>query len=322
MNQDVLVVAEHMRGRLADITFEMAGKGREIAAALGGGLAAVLLGDNVQPLAGSLGVADAVLCVEAPELAEFTPEAHVRALAGLIAERRPRLVLVANTSMGMDMAAALSARLDLPLVSYCTQIAVDAGQVVATSQLYGGKIMAESVLAGPGIVAVLPGSFPADAGRAEGGLAVERVAAHLDGVRTRFRRLVEPEAADVDITRADILVCVGRGVQDRENIAMVEELAGALGGALCASRPVVDSGWLPKSRQVGKSGLTVKPKLYLAVGVSGAPEHLEGMRDAGLIVAINTDRSAPIFDAADYGVVADLFEVVPALTEQVAGAAR
>lgn len=323
MNQDVLVVAEHMRGRLWDVTFEMAGKGRETAGALGGRLVAVLLGDDVQALAGSLGIADAVLCVEAPELAEFTPEAHVRALAGLIAQRQPRLVLVASTSMGMDLAAALSARLDLPLVSYCTQIAVEDGQVLATSQLYGGKMMAESALSGPGIVAILPGIFPADAGKMDGNPAVERVtAAAPEAVRTRFLRLIEPEAADVDITRADILVCVGRGVQDRENIAMVEELAGALGGALCASRPIVDNGWLPKSRQVGKSGLTVKPKLYLAVGVSGAPEHLEGMRDSGLIVAVNSDRSAPIFDVADYGVVADLFEIVPALTEQVAGLGR
>jgi electron transfer flavoprotein alpha subunit len=322
MGHDVLVVAEHLRGRLAEVTYELAGKGRELASALGGRLAVALLGQDVQPLASSLGAADAVLCLEAPELAEFTPEAHVRALAGLVAERQPRLVMVANTSMGMDLAAALSARLNIPLVSYCSQIAVEDGQVVATSRLYGGKMMAESVLAERGIIAVLAGSFPAEVGKVSGNPAVESMAVSLNGLRTRFRQLIEPEAGDVDITKADILVCVGRGIQDKANIPMVEELAGALGGALCASRPIVDSGWLPKNRQVGKSGLAVKPKLYIAVGVSGAPEHLEGMKGAGLIVAINSDPNAPIFDVADYGVVGDLFEITPALTEKIGAAAR
>ncbi len=320
MSHDILVVAEHLRGQLAEVTYELAGKGRELASALGGRLTVALLGQGVQPLASSLGAADAVLCLEAPELAEFTPEAHVRALASLVAERQPRLVMVANTSMGMDLAAALSARLNLPLVSYCSQIAVEDGQVVATSRLYGGKMMAESVLAERGIIAVLAGSFPAEVGKVSGSPAVESMAVSLNGLRTRFRQLIEPEAGDVDITKADILVCVGRGIQDKANIPMVEELAGALGGALCASRPIVDSGWLPKNRQVGKSGLAVQPKLYVAVGVSGAPEHLEGMKGAGLIVAINSDPNAPIFDVADYGVVGDLFEITPALTEKIAAA--
>jgi electron transfer flavoprotein alpha subunit len=133
----------------------------------------------------------------------------------------------------------------------------------------------------------------------------------------RFKQLIEPEVADVDITKQDILVSVGRGIQSADNLELVEELARALGGALASSRPIVDNHWLPKSRQVGKSGSTVKPKLYFAVGISGAPEHLEGMRDAGLIIAINTDPKAPIFNVAHYGITADLFDVVPALTEKI-----
>ncbi|MBI4786388.1 MAG: electron transfer flavoprotein subunit alpha/FixB family protein, partial [Chloroflexi bacterium] len=135
----------------------------------------------------------------------------------------------------------------------------------------------------------------------------------------QFKQLIEPEAADVDITKQDILVSVGRGIQSADNLELVEELANALGGAVSASRPIVDNGWLPKARQVGKSGSTVKPKLYFAVGISGAPEHLEGMRDAPLIIAINSDPNAPIFDVAHYGIAADLFDVVPALTEKIKG---
>jgi electron transfer flavoprotein alpha subunit len=144
---------------------------------------------------------------------------------------------------------------------------------------------------------------------------VESVAAAASPGRMAFRGMIRPEAGGVDITKQEILVSVGRGIESQENIELVEELAEALGATVSASRPIIDSGWMPKVRQVGKSGLTVKPKLYLAVGISGAPEHLQGMKDAELIVAINTDPNAPIFDVADYGVCADLFDVVPALTE-------
>jgi electron transfer flavoprotein alpha subunit len=187
------------------------------------------------------------------------------------------------------------------------------------SQIYGGKMLAEQAVAGArAICAMLPGAASASAGRAARAPEVQVVAAPaLDVLPVRFRRLVRPEAGDVDITRESILISVGRGIQSRDNIALVEELAEALGGALCASRPIVDQGWLPKSRQVGKSGLSVKPKLYLAVGISGAPEHIEGMRGAELIVAINTDPAAPIFDSAHYGVVSDLFDVLPLLTERI-----
>ncbi|MEM4414258.1 MAG: electron transfer flavoprotein subunit alpha/FixB family protein, partial [Candidatus Caldarchaeum sp.] len=139
----------------------------------------------------------------------------------------------------------------------------------------------------------------------------------LENLRTRFQRLIEPEAGDIDITKEEILVAVGRGIQGQENLPIAEELAQALGGALCASRPIVDQGWLPPTRLVGRSGMMVQPKLYLALGISGAPEHIEGMKDAHVIVAINTDPSAPIFEVADYGIVGDLFEIVPKLTEEL-----
>lgn len=319
MSQDIFVLAEHMERQVADITFEMLGKAKALARATGGRAVAVLLGSGVDSLARQLGAADVVLVADDPRLAGFSPDACKKALGAIVRERRPRLLLIANTTMGMDVAAGLSAELDLPLAAYCNDVRLDGGSIVAVSQVYGGKLNAETELDGEsGIVSVLAGAFPADAGRQEGAPPVEKLpAVGLDPIRVRFRRLIVPEAADVDITREKILVSVGRGIQDAANLELVEALARALGGAVAASRPIVDNKWLPKARQVGKSGVKVKPKLYLAVGISGAPEHLEGMKDSELIIAINTDPNAPIFDVAHYGVTADLFDVVPALTEKL-----
>lgn len=318
MSNEVLVVAEHHKGHWSDVTFEMLGAGRNLAEGLGGTLSVAALGRGVRAQAQFLGAADVVLCADAPELEAFTPEVYLRVLGPLIAARAPRVVLLPNTSMGMDLAAPLSVRLGVPLVAYCRQVWVEDGKIVARSQIYGGKLVAEVALEGRGILAVMAGSFPADAGRALGPPRVETVPLPpLDGVRTRFTRLIEPEASDVDITRQEILVAVGRGIGDRENLSLAEELAAALGGVVCASRPLIDNGWLPKNRQVGKSGLTVKPKLYLAAGISGAPEHIEGMKDSELIIAINSDPRAPIFDVAHYGVVGDLFDLLPAIAEAV-----
>lgn len=315
MSQDILVVAEHLKGELGDVTFELLGKARALAGATGGAVKVALLGSEVNDAAASLGAADAVLVVDHPALAEFEPTAQVAALDAVVGAAAPRLVLVANTSMGMDLAAALSVRRELALVAYAIDIAVEGDAVVATSQLYGGKIYAESVLDGDGIVSALAGAFPTDAGRVEGAPPVEAIEppAGLGEGGLRFAGLIEPEAGDVDITQQEVLVAVGRGLRDAENLPMVEELAAALGGAVCSSRPVVDSNWLPKSRQVGKSGLKVKPKVYLALGISGAPEHIEGMKDAELVIAVNTDETAPIFEHAHYGTTEDLFDLVPAL---------
>ena len=317
MSRHIFVVAEHLNGELTDTTFEALGAARALADAMGGQVVGLLLGHEVGGMAERMGAADRVLVVDDPALADFVPEAYVAALEPLLREHQPRLTLLLNTAMGMDLAAALSARLDWPLVAYCKGLRVEDGAVVTTSQIYGGKVLAECALAdGPGLVSVLAGAFPADAGRAGDPPVVETVVPSALGEgRTRFGRLIEPEAGDVDITRADIIVAIGRGIQSEDNIEVAEELAEALDGVVAASRPIVDAGWLPRTRQVGKSGMTVKPKLYLALGISGAPEHVEGMKDAELIIAVNTDPNAPIFDVAHYGVVADLFDVADALLE-------
>lgn len=316
---DVFVIAEHLEGKLSDITFEMLGKARNIALTLGGRAVVALLGHEVTALAEQLGAADQVLYLQDAGLRNFIPERAEQALKSLLQDEKPALTMIANTSMGMDLAAALSVALDWPLIAYCSEVQAEDGKIVTTSQIYGGKIAVETLSEGDHtLISVLAGVFPASEGHSDRPASIQTIFGAANEGRVRFKGLTIPEAGDVDITREAMLVSVGRGIGTEDNIEMVEELAKNMGAALAASRPIIDSGWLPKQRQVGKSGLTVKPKLYIAVGISGAPEHLQGMKDAELIIAINTDASAPIFEVADYGIVGDLFDIVPALSERLA----
>ena len=316
MANDILVLADHLRGQLSDTTAELVGKAKELAGATGGQAVVALLG--APDLAGQIAGADTVLTVEHPTLTDYTPEAWEKTLLHIVNERQPRLVLIANTTIGMDLGAGLSAAWGAPLVAYTVRLEADGSDIVATAQVYGGKLLAEVALPGDrAICTVVAGSFPAtEAGG--GNPTVEAVSPPgLDDVKTSFLTMVEPEGGDVDITAAELLVSVGRGIGSEDNMEDVQELADALGAPLSASRPITDAGWLPKTRQVGKSGLKVKPKVYLTFGISGAPEHLEGMRDAELIIACNTDAAAPIFDVAHYGTTLDLFDLVPAITDKV-----
>jgi electron transfer flavoprotein alpha subunit len=318
MSNDIFVLVEHHDGQITDDTGELLGGAAQLAGQSGGRCVAVLLGSGDRALADGL-AADEVIYVDHPALGGFVPEAYVAALAALVSERDPRLVMIANSTVGMDVAGALSARTGRPLVAYCTGVNFEGDSTVATAQVYGGKLNAEVEVSGPAIVSVVAGSFAA----AQGGspsVTEAPAPAELDGIHTRFLARVQPQSSDVDITAQDVLVSVGRGIGGAENIELAQELADALGATVSASRPVTDAGWLPKTRQVGKSGRKVKPKLYLACGISGAPEHLEGMGDAELIIAINSDEKAPIFDVAHYGTTVDLFDMLPALTEAVQGA--
>jgi electron transfer flavoprotein alpha subunit len=319
-DRDVWVYVEHLHGTVAGHTYELLGKGRELADALTGRLVAVLLDHNAQPLAGGLGAADVVLCVEDASLAEFTPQVHAAVLRALAQQQTPRLVLFGATSVGMDLAALLAGGLRLPMAVNCRDVAVTDGRLIATSQMCGGKLLCEAELEGsPSVLTVLSGAFPADRGASDRSPQIENVPLPPlpEAPRMEVTRLLEPVAGDVDISKAPVLVAVGRGIQRSENLSMAEALAGALGGTVCGSRPVVDQGWLPMSRQVGKSGMIVKPRLYLALGISGAPEHVEGMKDAELVIAVNSDEKAPIFDVADYGAVLDMFELLPALMQEI-----
>jgi electron transfer flavoprotein alpha subunit len=313
MSNDVFVIAEHMDGKFSDVSFEMVGKARELASALSGGTVAVVVGSGVDA---NVFASDSTIHVDDAALSQFNPEAYGKVIEALVREKAPRLVLFGWTATGMDLAAWLSARLDKPCVAYARDVCVEDGTLVVSSQVYGGKLTAEVAPEGDmAIVACLAGSFPVEAG--QGSTAATAMASPVDlgSLKVKFVEAIKPEGGDVDITSQTKLVSVGRGIGGKENIELAEELAEKLDAALSCSRPVVDAGWLPRTRQVGKSGLKVKPKLYLMLGISGAPEHLEGMKSAELIIAINTDKKAPIFNVAHYGTTADLFEVAEAMLE-------
>ncbi len=320
MAGNVWVLAEQWRGRLSEITFEVLALGRELASGLGVELEAVLLGHHAAELAGQLGAADRVLAADHPSLAEPVADEYCEALAQLIKAKQPCCVLVPASNVLLDVGALLPARLDAPFVNWCKDVRAEDGKLRARALLYGGKMEAICDTKGePVILAIQPGTRPAEQGRVARSAPLEEVQVTLaNAPRVRLLEYVEPEPGDVDITQQEILVSVGRGIQTKDNISLAEELAAALGGAVSGSRPIIDQGWLPLSRQVGKSGASVKPKLYLALGISGAPEHVEGMKNAALIVAVNTDPTAPIFNVAHYGVVAEIVELVPSLTEEVA----
>jgi electron transfer flavoprotein alpha subunit len=319
MAGNIWVIAEQWRGQLSEITFELLALGRELADGLGTSLQAVLLGHEAKALAEQLGAADEVLYVDHAALADPSPETYTRALALLAKERQPASLLVPATNVGWETLGSLPAQLAAPFANQCRDVRVVDGRIEAHCLVAGGKMEAGvTAAAAPAVLGIMPGVRRADDGRVERSPSVEEAALELpEAPRVRFKRYIEPEVGDVDVTTQPVLVSVGRGIQMQDNVEMAEELAAALGGAVSASRPVVDQGWLPLSRQIGKSGAIVKPKVYVAAGISGAPEHVEGMKDAELIVAINMDPQAPIFDVAHYGVVGDCLDVLPALTEAV-----
>ncbi len=318
MNNDILVVVEHIRNEVADITFMMLAAARQLVEVTKGEVLAVLLGSGVESLAGNL-AADKVICVEDPQLSDFTSEAYLFALINLIGEYNPRAVILGHTSVGMEVASLLSAKSSLPLVGSCLMFSGDSGSPRFTCQLYGGKILAEGDIPGPiALLTMVPGVYkPEDGQSATPPEIIHATLPKFGDQKISVKRYIEPEIGDVDIASESLLIAVGRGIQSEDNIEIAEELAEAIGGEVCSSRPVVDQGWMPLSRLVGKSGYQVKPKIYLALGISGAPEHTEGITGSETIIAVNTDPSAPIFNIAKYGVVEDIFDLVPILIEKL-----
>ncbi|HEY5731662.1 MAG TPA: electron transfer flavoprotein subunit alpha/FixB family protein [Anaerolineales bacterium] len=315
MSQDIYVLIEHLQGRVADISYTMLAGAGELSKAVGGDVVAVLLGHNAKDMTGNF-AADKVLYLDHEKLAEFTSDAYQKVLTDLISKDQPRAVIFGNTSIGSDVASVLSVRLRLPLVNSCRSFTNDGKYV---SQICGGKIMAEGELPVPtALVTMVPGGYPAEQGQSgEEPPVTEADVPALDALRVTLSKYIEPEVSDVDISKEPLLIAVGRGIQNQDNIELAEDLAQALGGVVCGSRPVVDQGWLKTSRLVGKSGKYVKPKVYLAMGISGAPEHAEAIIGSDTIIAINMDPTAPIFNLAKYGVEGDIFELVEVLTEKV-----
>jgi electron transfer flavoprotein alpha subunit len=318
----VLVVMEQRAGVWNKMSFEALAAGQQLAAKLGVGISAAVVGDSLQALGGwsSSGKVDAAYAVEHALLKEYTADGYVAALEQFVKKLEPAYVLFPHTYQVRDFAPALATRFKQVLIS--DVIAVHDGPVFVR-QLLQGKLNADYKQTGEGpcFISVQAGTFRAEAGQ-DAAVAMEKFTPMLEPsqIRNKPGELFRESAQTVDLSAAPVIVSVGRGIGEQENIGIVEELAAALGAELAASRPICDNGWLPMERQVGSSGQTVAPKLYLAVGISGAIQHLVGMKGSKAVIAINKDENAPIFEVADYGVVGDLFEIVPALTKALLAA--
>lgn len=319
--KEIVVVAEHRRGELRDITWEMVSKGRSLAEALGGTLSVVLLGKEIKSFAEALrSKVHRVYLIEDDRLEFYNSETYERVLLQFLMEKKPHLTLIGHTAQGMDFAPALAIRLGWPLATDCIGIEPKDESFSLIRQVYGGKLNAEVsfVRNGPYLVTLRSGAFAVEEREPLSGEIISIPSFLSDeALARRFIEYVEAAAGEIDITQADILVAVGRGIKEGENIPLVKELADSIGGALACSRPVVDKKWLPKSCQVGTSGKTVKPKVYIAIGISGAFQHVAGMKGSGTIIAINKDPKAPIFSVAHYGIVGDLFKILPVLKDKI-----
>ncbi len=314
----VLVVTEQTRGQWHKMSWETLAAGQQT----GGSVSAAVIGSGTGALAAELAThkLDAVYQVDHAALADYTADGFTSAIAALVEKTNPSLVLFPHTYQVRDFAPKLATRLGRVMVSDVVRMRADGAEIVVTRQLFQGKLNADYRVSaeGPNFVSLQAGAYRADQVEA-GSAPVEVFTPTLDAsvIRARPQPPFRESARAVDLGAAELIVSVGRGIKEKENIGLVEELAAAMGAELAASRPICDSGWLPMERQVGSSGQTVSPKVYLAVGISGAIQHQVGMKGSKCIVAINKDANAPIFEVADYGIVGDLFEVVPALTEAV-----
>ena len=312
-DKPILVVAERQREGLRRVSLELVGAARRLTQ--GAVTAALPAGD--ESAAGPLAEhgADRVVLLQGDGAADVFAQAE--AVAAIAKEENSWAVLVPATSFGKDLGALLAARLDTAAASEVTAIEVSDGRLLLTRPLYAGKVIAcvEAVGEGPHVVTVRPNAFPL--GEPAPGRTADVAARNLPGSppRVRLREVLAKDAGERDVAEVDIIISGGRGVKGAENFALLEELARLLGGAVGASRSAVDAGWQPHSRQVGQTGKTVSPRLYIACGISGAIQHLAGMRTSRTIVAINNDPQAPIFKHADYGIATDLFKVIPALIE-------
>lgn len=321
----ICVVAEHRKGEIREITFEMLFKARALCRAFSLPLTALLLAGKDTGYADDLARwADRVVVFEDDRLETFNSDLYKDILNRVIRADRPFMTLIGHTSWGMDLAPALSVKTGLPLATDCVDIQAEDGRPTVIRQIYSGKLFSRvSFKESPGyLVTVRPGAFlvPDDTPVLEGEVMKQDVPVDLAEPRGTFIEFVDTGAGEIDITQADLLVSIGRGIGEEENIASIRELADRMGATLSCSRPVVDKNWLPKFHQVGTSGKSVRPKIYLAFGISGAFQHVAGITGAGTVIAVNKDRKAPIFRVADYGVADDLFKVADALKEKLAGA--
>jgi len=321
----IVVVTEQRQGKWNNTSFETLVAAQQIAAASSATISAVVIGKGVAALAEELvgkNVAE-VLLLEHDLLENYTPDGYCVVLKQVIEATKPDLVLFPHTYQVRDFAPKLAAMLGKGMVGDCVAFRSEGGKLVFVRQMFQGKTAADVTFTGaaPWFASFQSGAFRADllAAHPSGKAPVHAMKVEIrpEDIRTKPLELFKEAKSAVDLTQAPLIVAIGRGIKAPENIPQAEALAKAIGGELAASRPICDEGWLPMERQIGSSGQTVAPKLYLALGISGAIQHVVGMKGARTIVAVNKDQNAPIFEIADYGVVGDIFEIMPALTEEL-----
>jgi electron transfer flavoprotein alpha subunit len=321
MSNGILVFIEHKSGTLNKTSLEAIAAGQKLGADTGQTLTAVVLGSGAQALAQDISQYDLVkvIYVDDAKLAEYTPDAYANAMEHVVRAVTPQYVVMSHTYLVRDFAPKLAARFGKGMISDCIRMNVDGGKATFTRRIFLGKLDADVVSdsEAPLFVTFQSGSFRPDQAVKGSGATVEEMPVDVGEVRMKPEAPFQESKQAVDLSKADIIVAVGRGIKNKDNIALAEKLAEVLGGDLAASRPICDAEWLPIDRQIGSSGQTVAPKLYIALGISGAIQHLVGMKNSQTIVAINKDPEAPIFDIADYGIVGDLFEALPVLTEEI-----
>jgi len=318
---NILAVCEQKSGQVRKVSREIVAAARLLADALGGTVDALVIGaPGLDAAAGDLGAAgaDRVLAATDGALALYQPDGYAASVTAQAKAGGYAAVVLAATAAGRDLAPRLAVQLDAPLAMDVTGLTVEGGKVVATRPVYAGKAIQTLTLdAQPAVVVIRPNTFSGSGAPGHGG-TVETIPAQAGAGRTLVQEVKAAEQGMLDVAEAPVVVSGGRGMKGPEHFALIEELAKAFGNAAVgASRAVVDAGWRPHGEQVGQTGKTVSPQLYVAVGISGAIQHLAGMRTAKVIVAINKDKDAPIFKVADYGIVGDAFEIVPKLTEEV-----
>jgi electron transfer flavoprotein alpha subunit len=324
MPDTILVVVEQREGKLNRVSWETITAGQAIAAATGWVLEAAVVGSGVGPIAAEVAAKKVakVYAVESPKLEPYTPDAFAAGLKQFFSAKQPRLVLMPHTYQVRDFIPKLVTAMGRSVASDCIGFKHEGGKLLFTRQMFQGKLAADVSFTsdGPWFATFQNGAFRGDQVEAGASAApVETVSVEIaDGVvRNRPQPVFKEAKQAVDLTQAEIIVSVGRGIKEQKNIELAKQLADALGGEIAASRPICDSGWLPMDRQVGSSGQTVAPKLYLALGISGAIQHIVGMKGSKAIIAVNKDSEAPIFEIADYAVVGNLFDIIPPLIEEV-----
>jgi len=321
MSQGILVFIEHRNGVLNKTSLEAIAAAQSLAPQLQQTVSAVIPGADVAALAREIASYDLVKVITATNaaLADYTPDGYTSAIESVVRQQDPQLVVMPHTYLVRDYAPKLAARFGKSLISDCIRAQVSGSAITFTRRIFLGKLDADVVSDGaaPVFATFQSGAFRPDQARKGSGAEIVDVPVEVGEIRMTPEAPFQEVKQAVDLSKADIIVAVGRGIKSKDNLALAEKLAEVLGGDLAASRPICDAEWLPIDRQIGSSGQTVAPKLYVALGISGAIQHLVGMKNSGTIVAINKDPEAPIFDIADYGIVGDLFEAVPVLTEEI-----